>query len=286
MDELKKIKTLILKDEEINKFVFDHKIDGEMFENNLSRFITQYQNNLLCKKCMGKMDCLLDMEGMQTHLEIYKGKVILKYHDCPHYPIANNNFLEMLFYPKNNYVLREEIYKETNERKIFTKMTTDFLVNYKKGTFIKGFYVHGNFGTGKSFLLLKLANNLAKNNIKVIFAYYPDLIRNLKSSIGDGSLESYINKLKTVDILMLDDVGAEPNSAFVRDEILGSILQYRMLGNLPVFMSSNSDLTRLREHFIETKDETNKVNSDRIMERINYLMNVVELKEEYRFYKK
>ena len=45
--------------------------------------------------------------------------------------------------------------------------------------------------------------------------------------------------LKTSPILMLDDIGAESNSAWFRDEILMIVLEYRMMQELPTFFSSN-----------------------------------------------
>lgn len=39
--------------------------------------------------------------------------------------------------------------------------------------------------------------------------------------------------------MILDDIGAEFLSSWFRDEILGAILQYRMMERLPVFFTSN-----------------------------------------------
>lgn len=42
--------------------------------------------------------------------------------------------------------------------------------------------------------------------------------------------------LKMQTVLILDDIGAEFLSSWFRDEILGAILQYRMMERLPVFL--------------------------------------------------
>ena len=49
--------------------------------------------------------------------------------------------------------------------------------------------------------------------------FYPDLVRKVKSLIQDNKLEQGITELKNVDVLMLDDFGAENSTAFIRDEI-------------------------------------------------------------------
>ena len=79
---------------------------------------------------------------------------------------------------------------------------------------------------------------------------------------------------------MLDDFGAESNSSFIRDEVLGPILQYRANQNLPVFISSNLDLGLLRQHLEDTRDENNAINSSRIIERIELLTDSFELKDQ------
>ena len=115
---------------------------------------------------------------------------------------------------------------------------------------------------------------------KVIFAYYPELVREVKSSIANNTLEQLIIKLKNIDALFLDDFGAELNSSFIRDEFLGPILQYRMTAGLPVFMTSNYDVQTLKKHLSETKEETNVIKAERILERIVYMMQVIKLEDQ------
>lgn len=40
----------------------------------------------------------------------------------------------------------------------------------------------------------------------------------------------------TCDVLLIDDIGAENNSPWSRDEVLGTILQYRMDSDLTTFL--------------------------------------------------
>ncbi len=41
------------------------------------------------------------------------------------------------------------------------------------------------------------------------------------------------------NILMLDDIGAEEITPWARDEVIGPLLHYRMVQELPTFFSSN-----------------------------------------------
>src|SRR5699024_12021798 len=71
------------------------------------------------------------------------------------------------------------------------------------------------------------------------------------------------------DVLMLDDIGAETQSAWFRDDILGSILQYRMMEQLPVFFTSNYTMDQLETILSTTsKGGIEEVKAGRIMERI------------------
>ena len=270
---LEELRNKVLKDKDINQFLVKNKIDANTFERNLSLLYQQQQANEICNNCQGKKTCQMEVNLMTSVLEYHHGNVGLKLVKCPYIDTINEDLLEMMFFP--NDFQGGELYTSIKERAEVYNIVKDFYANPKKS---KGIYLHGKFGTGKTFILLTLARELTKKKIKVIYAYYPDLVRHIKSSLGNNTLEYLVNRLKMIDVLMLDDIGGENNTAFIRDEVLGPILQYRMLGNLPTFMTSNYNLELLRNHLRETKDEINVMKSDRIIERISYMMKSIELK--------
>ena len=47
---------------------------------------------------------------------------------------------------------------------------------------------------------------------------------------------------------MLDDIRAEEVTPWVRDEVIGPLLHYRMVHELPTFFSSNFDYSELEHH--------------------------------------
>lgn len=67
-----------------------------------------------------------------------------------------------------------------------------------------------------------------------------------------------------------------------RDEILGTILQYRMDSKLPTFFTSNLNKEELESHLANTKNGVDIVKSKRIIERINQLTEDMELISENR----
>ncbi len=82
--------------------------------------------------------------------------------------------------------------------------------------------------------------------------------------------------------MLLDDIGAETVTAWNRDEILGTILQYRMDTKSPTFLTSNLTIKELEEHFVSSKSSEDYVKARRIIERIKQITEDFELVSENR----
>src|SRR5699024_2859032 len=155
------------------------------------------------------------------------------------------------------------------ERKEVVREIIEFVQNFSPDTFHRGLYIHGPFGTGKSFIVGVIANELKKRHIKTDIIYMPEFVRAMKASIQNDSVQSKMERFKKVDVLMFDDIGAESISPWFRDEVLGSILQYRMMEELPVFFTSNYNLDQLEAHLsTSSKGDVETIKAGRILERI------------------
>src|SRR5699024_3700173 len=87
-----------------------------------------------------------------------------------------------------------------------------------------------------------------------------------------------IDYFKNADVLRLDDIGAVTQSAWFRDEILGSILQYRMMEQLPVFFTSNYNLKQLEGQLANTTWwGVEQVKAGIVIERIKQVSTEVSL---------
>ena len=51
--------------------------------------------------------------------------------------------------------------------------------------------------------------------------YLPEYIRILKGGFKDGSYNEKLERIREANILMLDDIGAEDVTTWVRDEVIG-----------------------------------------------------------------
>lgn len=167
---------------------------------------------------------------------------------------------------------------ETNdkERLKVIRYFKNFLDHYEDAEKPKGLYLNGSFGTGKTYLIAALFNELAKRGVRSAIVYYPEFLRSLKESF-DSDYKEKFRHVRRVDVLLLDDIGAEVVSSWGRDEILGSILQYRMEEGLPTFFTSNLTLEELEEHLALSNRGVEKVKARRILERISFLTEDMKL---------
>ena len=69
----------------------------------------------------------------------------------------------------------------------------------------------------------------------------------------------------------------------LRDEVLGTILQYRMEENLPTLFTSNLTIKELETHLSTTNKDIDKLKARRIIERIKQLtINITMISENKR----
>ncbi|GKQ42505.1 primosomal protein DnaI [Companilactobacillus sp. RD055328] len=147
-----------------------------------------------------------------------------------------------------------------------------FLTAYKSNNgFAPGLFLAGNFGVGKTYLLGAIANELARDGVDVKLVHFPSFAGTMKGAISDNSVLTRLDKFKKTSVLMLDDIGADSVSDWIRDEVLGVILQYRMEEQLPTFFSSNFSMQDLENHLSMSKKGEEPIKAQRIMERIKFL---------------
>jgi len=261
--------------EKVKEFCTSNKLSEKDVLNNILPLSIYKEAMDICVNCLGKKECLSETENMKVELEYNKGEVSLKYVTCEKANRLSPNNFEVMYYEENE----DDVILNDKRSKIFSLMS-EYLDSYDNTKLNKGLYIYGECGVGKSFLAYKFAQQLTQKGIKVLYLYYPEFVRQVKSLIGSPEMEKLINKVKTVEVLFIDDLGAENNTAFIRDDILSPILQYRMNSELSLFITSNCNLEQLLEHFSETSNESDKNKAVRIIDRIRLLTKPVELKDE------
>ncbi|MCR5066751.1 MAG: ATP-binding protein [Erysipelotrichaceae bacterium] len=173
-----------------------------------------------------------------------------------------------------------DLASETAYYKSVVAMVRDWIENYPH----KGFYFVGPLGTGKTFLAACISNHFARKGKKVAFVNMPQLCIDIKRNVLDEDFtDDLVRSMRRAEILVLDDIGAENFTSYIRDDILYPILDYRMENGRRTFFTSNIDLARLTERMSYNqngqKDETKAM---RLVERIRALAEVLPLKGESR----
>lgn len=185
-----------------------------------------------------------------------------------------NNRITTLYLPKMIKEASLEDFEITDGRSQAVQEASIFISSYKQhpSMFVKGLYLVGNFGVGKTYLLGAIAKKLAEDGYDSTLIHFPSFVVEMKQAIGKDTMIQLLNKIKTAPILMIDDIGADAMSSWIRDDVLGVILQYRMQEMLPTFFSSNFTMKELERHLTVTqKGDQEPIKAMRIMERINYL---------------
>ncbi|MBQ9024352.1 MAG: primosomal protein DnaI [Bacilli bacterium] len=235
-----------------------------------------------CKKCKGLNYCLNEVKGCVYTPKIVDSELIFNYKTCKY----KNDLLNTIEYLKDSYVFSvsrdvmnakmKDIYTDDKNRIEVIKWITKFIKDYKDGKKVKGLYLSGNFGSGKSYLVSAMINELIKDGKKGALVYYPNFLLSLKSSFGKDFNEQF-EYAKNADLLLFDDIGTENVTPWSRDEILASILQYRMEEGLPTFFTSNLTIEELELHLSADNKKVDKLKAKRIIERISYMCDEIKL---------
>ncbi len=229
-----------------------------------------------CKNCQGISECKNNISGSFLIPSVNDNGLNFSYVNC-HYK-QNEKYKENISLFDMPSRLKDacisNIYTDDKSRVEIIKKMKKFSDSYLEGKKVKGIYLYGSFGVGKSYLIAALFNELAKKNIKSIILHVPELVRTIKESFEVGNYAEKFDLIKNIPLLLLDDIGAEYLTGWARDEILEPILQYRMDQGLPVFFTSNYDLLQLEKHFTLNED---KIKAKRLIERVKQVSESIEL---------
>lgn len=267
-----------LENDDFKYVIKQYKISEEIAQKYTSLLMDSSEEISNCRKCNGIDQCKNRVNG-HCMVPIVTGKIInFSYNICKYKnEIKYKDNLTVFDIPKS--------VKEASMKKIFTndknripiiKELKNIITDLKKTNQCKGIYLHGNFGSGKTYLIAAAFNELAKCDIKSVIVHVPELLRSLKDSFSSNYSEKF-ELLKKTPLLLLDDIGAEYLTSWGRDEVIEPILQYRMDEKLPTFFTSNFTLDELEKHFSITNNSIDKIKSRRIIERIKQLSVDIEL---------
>ena len=279
-----------MEDDKFSKVVSGLKISKKEIMKHTTKIETTVSELNNCSKCKNLLMCKNLVNGHVYYPTIENDQLVMCYMPCKYQKQmdkSNAYYKNIELYDMPSEIRNaqmKDIYTDDASRFEVIKWLKKYIDDYKNGEKRKGLFLTGNFGCGKTYLVSAMLNELAKLDKKIAIVYYPEFLRSLKSSFNDDSEYNIkFNYIKKVELLLIDDIGAETTTAWSRDEILGNILQYRMQEHLPTFFTSNFTLEQLEEHFSIAGKSDEKVKARRIMERIKQLTeNMVMISENRR----
>ena len=183
----------------------------------------EYENNATFKKIASSLDLPKDTliketsKIIESSIEVDRCKKCKHLFECKnnvegyvYYPINNNGIIEFCYIPckykkemdkKTSYLNNIYSYSLPNDIKMASMKDINlddknrfevitwikkYIDDYLNGIKRKGLYLTGNFGSGKTYLLSAMLNELAKDGHKVAIVYYPEFLRSLKESMYDS----------------------------------------------------------------------------------------------------
>ena len=229
-----------------------------------------------CKDCPGLIYCQNRLDGHVFYPEVADNQIVFSYVACKYEKERRKKEESKMTRDKEIQNASMSDIDITDKKRVpVIKWLKKFYDKYDINGNFKGLYLHGNFGCGKTYLISALFNELAKKRVSTEIVYFPELLRDIKSNFDTyGDQMEY---LENVDLLLIDDIGAEKVTEWSRDEILGTILQKRMNNYKTTFFTSNLTIEELERHFSSSTNSDDEIKARRIIERINQLTEDMEM---------
>ena len=183
----------------------------------------------VCSKCGGKKEVYVEIFGAKRKVsclcpceakerdrlaEIEERKQRMqRLEDLKKYSLMDKQFKNCIF----------ENFKIDNKNKGMYRLGKNYCAKWpdmKEKNM--GILLYGPPGTGKTFLVFCIANELLNNMVPVIAISSIGLLSRIKETYntwGNEGETEIINNLKNASLLILDDLGAENNTAWSKEKI-------------------------------------------------------------------
>lgn len=174
---------------------------------------------------------------------------------CPNLPVqAEGDRLERMrqlshldaFKDKtlDNFIVNRQGYPQT----VTTILMTAHRAALRFAEHPQGWMVFtGGYGSGKTHLAVGIGHERLRRGDSVLFLTVPDLLdhlRNTYSANSEVTYDSFFDHVRNVNLLILDDLGAENPSAWAQEKLF-QLLNHRYVRHLPTVITSNVPLERL-----------------------------------------
>ena len=232
----------------------EDKIDQEIVK--IYDFVSDIN---FCKKCPGVNACNKETPRLCTKIVYQDGIVSRELVPCKKY-------LEYVKF-KGQFSVRDfdESWLSFDIKKL-DKTTQRVEVIQKFNSIMNGelenswIYISGEAGTGRTFVAANLAIEVAKKEKgPVAFIDVPYRFKELQGTKDNDAFNRLIEKYSQVPVLVLDDLGNEYKSDFVRESILFPILSNRSKAHLLTIITSDFGINDFSTMYLTNQASKPKV---------------------------
>lgn len=159
---------------------------------------------------------------------------------------------DLKYYPRK--AISPEKGKDTYHDKA-AKLLADveeFIEQVKKDEdYVKGLFINGPIGSGKTHLVSAIYNELTAHDVNVEFFVVPDLLEQGKADMFDekGGKDVF-GRAKKAKVLILDDLGAHNYTTWTINQLY-SLINYRLNNMLTTIITTNLDLEDIDDRLDE-----------------------------------
>ncbi len=253
------------------KYLYSLGLDDKLIEDNISKVYDLSVDMTNCKGCKGLKYCNKDPKYLVSAVTFKNGVVDREIVPCKKY-LEFVNFkskFKMLDFEEawlDNQINRDVQNKEAKGQKEALAIFKGQIDSPHNG---KWLYLFGEIASGKSFLAATMAVVGARNNVfsSICFANTPARFKLLAdyAFTKNPQFDEDLEKLKSCDLLVLDDFGNEFKSDFVRDNILYPLISSRAKEKKFTIFTSNYSIEDIATMYQTTKASLPKVNQIKSM---------------------
>ena len=182
-----------------------------------------------------------------------------KFQRCPNHPIsADHSQQQRLRRYGNLEAYRDKTFEQFNTTNLYDSSYTQNVLSSLKyalqqakdyARHAQGWLVYeGPFGCGKTHLAVAIANaRLEQLGEQVLFITAPDLLDFLRTTFSPQAELSYdesFERIRSVPLLVLDDLGVEKPSDWAKEKLF-QLLNHRHVEQLPTVITTNTPLDEL-----------------------------------------
>lgn len=266
----KRVKEELIDNPFIMKKMHELNVSDEEFDTYLGYFQTYLEDKMMCSKCKNPKKCSKQFEGIAMDLYRSEFGIERSFSLCPPRELERT--------VAKKYLLRDFpdaylgiVLDDIDNKKGRFPYEKELMQTDVDGNNV-GLFITGPSSSGKSYPLIALCNEFVRGGKTCSFIEVRNFFEELKSTLDHRDQYSILmSKVKEADVLVLDNLGDEKISEWVRDDILAGILDYRAKNELLTYITSSYTVDELISLYNVTKtgaSDVGRIKANKFVERI------------------